>query len=181
MKKILLICLIALTSINAGEYLISKDGLNESGGYGGFAYQAMQVDGKTTVLAGGGGSWVINDQFHMGFSGYSNASERIQKGKDRFSYGTINLGWSSNMPTVYSPYVFLSLGSGNMSNKTQDTEDQFSAIGLNAGVQLKVTQWFRIVPFVGYTIISFNNNDHYENSDFGGLNYGMQFNFGSWK
>ena len=60
-------------------------------------------------------------------------------------------------------------------------KSKFSVVALNVGMQLKITKWFRLVPFIGYTNINFNNNNHYKNSDFGGLNYGLQFNFGIWK
>lgn len=188
MKKILLICLMALTSISADEYLISADDMGKSGGYGGFSFQNMKINGKTTTLTGGRGTWVIGDKYHIGFGGYSDASNDNDNYNDNvykrngFSYGFLSLGWSSGAPTIYNPYAFLSLGFGNMNDKLiRNTQSMFSAIGLSAGVQLKITKWFRLVPFIGYTYINFNNNNYYKNSDFGGLNYGLQFNFGSWR
>ena len=179
MKKLFLICLIALTSINADKYLISE---GKIGGYLGFFGRHMQIDGKTTSIPSGNWMLVVDDTYSIGFG--SHLGDKEKKGAEhRFDYSALHLGWNYSMSSYYNPYILILLGAGSIDDKETKyiRDNTFDFKGLSLGVQIKITTWFRIAPFIGYTNIQFDKNSNYKDSDFGGLDYGVQFNFGTWR
>jgi len=187
MRKIISLLVVSfafITFVNANEYLFSGDNI-KSGGFGEFGIQDMKVRNKNTILNGVGGAWVINDNYFLGLSSYSNDYQE----NANFSYVGLYLGWMMPTSGFYSPIISTTIGYGNTMNSSSYSDNIisdeklniFKLFALNAGIQIKITKWFRLVPFAGWTVVEFSNNKKYKNSDFGGFNYGISFNFGKWK
>lgn len=141
MKKIILTILVAMSAtitMNADEYLFSSAEF-KSGGFGGFGFSSMKVNGKTTNLTSGGGGWVINDTFYVGGRGYS-SRENVGE-KNRFSYGGVELGYMHTSSSFYNPFISVIYGYGGIGDKHNSDDNykyELSSTSIETGVQIKV-------------------------------------------
>lgn len=60
-----------MSPVFAQEETILKGGIRESGGFGGPTLKIARVRGVSSVIIGGRGGWIINNQYVIGGGGYA--------------------------------------------------------------------------------------------------------------
>ena len=182
MKKIFfMLSIVFSTYLSADSYILS-DTKASYGGYGGVNMHIMKTNKKDFSLVGGSGVFVFNKKYTLGGFGYSEFNK-----ENYINYGGIRLGYIYTTSSIIDPFINLSFGFGNISKDIEDIKakhnekSKFSTIDIDVGIDFKMTKWFRISPYIGHTSTTFANNDLYLNDNYGGMTYGIYFNFGSWK
>jgi len=197
MKKYFILLLAIGSILLADDYILSGQNV-KLGGFGGPRAKMMNIDGKSQFINGGGGSITFSDSFSLGVYGYGDFENDYAPYVDNiiymskytgYGYAGIYAGYSMQTDSVFQPTINIGVGYGATKNDAHAGTrllgsrlvDTFSLIEANIGVQIKILPWFRIYPYAGYTMTTLQDNSKYENEDFSGINYGIEFNFGKWR
>lgn len=75
--------------------MLSSASIYAQGGFGGVRYKADITPYGGMMLIGGGGAWVINENFYLGGAGYGSVNSLNVEGAtlSSFGYGGLNLGF----------------------------------------------------------------------------------------
>lgn len=135
------------------------------GGYGGPSVKVININSKTVVLSGGSGAFAFNDNFSLGGFGYGNNDNNHNDKNITNSFSGIIFGYNVPTTSSYSPSLSILLGHSRFEGV------QSTMVNINLGVQLKMFEWLRIEPNIGYAQTDIK---------LGGLAYGLNFMFGYW-
>lgn len=192
MKRLVLLAGLLLCTLPVAaqtETLVGDD--FQSGGYGAPIWKVTTVAGKTTVMSGGRGAWVINRTYSLGGGGFSLVSdletdEVSTDGKPlflRMSYGGLELGYMHRTAKLVHLVFHLTMGGGTVelrehSPSKEEASDNFYALEPSLGVDANVTTWFRLGAGVSYLVPLGAELDPFDASDFGGPGAVLVLKFG---
>jgi hypothetical protein len=139
MKKFLSILLILSTTLFADQYEIQSliSGDISHGGYGGPVLKFTEMNNSYSVLIGGRGGWIINDQFVIGGGGYGLSNDipvNLGTTKERylnFGYAGLELGYilASNSILHIDFNALFGAGGVGYRNSVFDDDDDWDDCG----------------------------------------------------
>lgn len=199
MKKVLsllLLSFIAIPALAQEETLVAGD--LESGGFGGPVIKVGSFNGKTGILVGGRGGWIINHTFIIGLGGYGLTNRVLANSTGPLGERYMNLGYGG-LELEYIPesnkLVHLSfmalIGAGGVTYRNNDWEDwhwpdddsryradAFFIAEPQVNATLNITSWFRMSGGVSYRFVEGLESNISTNKDLSGLSGGLTFRFG---
>ena len=127
MKKLVLLCLLAMCALNvqARDSLISGKNTTH-GGFGGPQFGITQINGDTEFVAGGGGAWLVNSRFFLGGRGYGVGSSMKDAGNLDFGYGGLWFGYIMRPASVVNFSADVTLGAGGLADGSDTTHHNHS-------------------------------------------------------
>lgn len=181
-----LILIASVVSAQKEETLLGK--ARVSGGFGGPFMVQSRGDGS--VGWGGGGGVVVGSFFLGGFGQGESFGTRVIQGVDHelsLGVGGIWLGVTYPTHKLVHPYGSLKLGWGGLSLSPRERpnnrgfNDAVFVVLPEAGLELNVVDWFRLVGHVGYRWV--NGVDglggHVRADAFNSVVWGVTLRFGS--
>jgi hypothetical protein len=150
----------------------------------------MGLGNDMTTSVGGGGGLVINNFFiggyGMGSIDFEQLIEEDKIDKIELGHGGFWLGYTLAPHRVIHLYSSARLGWGALDidvtddSTFPDNSDNVFVLTPELGLELNVTQWFRISGAVGYRYVDGVNESlgNYQSDDFNGLLANLTFRFG---
>jgi len=183
-QTILSILMVAMSTITYGqtETLISND--IDYGGFGGPIMEFSQINGTTVADVGGGGGLVINN-FFVGGYGLGNDAASVTFEDELydidFGHGGFWFGLSTPQHKLIHAYASFRVGWGEVElkkNGDREYEDNLLALAPELGVEVNITDWFRLGFTGGYRSVSgVDNLPVLDNSDFTGMYGALTFRY----
>lgn len=189
MKKNVSTLILSLTliwTVQAQEETLF-DNLNVHGGFGGPILEIGLADNISTAVGGGGGV-LVGDFF---FGGYGMGNTQDNEFSHDGNIERLDLGHGGLWLGVYAPsdkvihfYGSTRLGFGEIDNAEDegiftDIEDNVFVLTPEAGLEVNIAPWFRLVGTVGYRwVTGAEDNRFYSGEDFSGAFAGLTFRFG---
>ena len=187
---IVALCLTWLASGRAQEETLAGEG-SESGGFGGPVLKITPIRGKTGILIGGRGGWIINHSFILGGGGYGLASNigAATPGPGGepyvdFGYGGVELEYVHNWDKLMHWSVGLLVGGGGVGYKNENgSSGQYSKGFFTmepwVNANMNVTHFFRISIGVSYRWVTGSDSPAASNADLSGVAGILLLRFGS--
>lgn len=183
----LFICCLGLCfSLNAQDRtqtLFSEE--NSYGGFGGPIIEFSKINGTTVGDVGGGGGFVVNGFFLGGYGLGNDGAQVVVENETldiHFKHGGFWLGYAFKQNKLVHPYTSFRIGWGETELKQNDEkfyEDNLLALAPEIGLELNITNWFKIVAAAGYRSISgIDNLPVLTNEEFSGMYGALTFRFG---
>ena len=191
MKQLLLSlgCLLLVASMHAQhETLFSR--ARVVGGFGGPLLEFGDIKGEFVTSVGGGGGVIIDNFFIGGYGVGSVENIRYNfNGNNDFqmdlAHGGLWLGYTPQSFQLFHPYVSTKIGWGFADFResrigfNRSTGDGIFVLTPEAGFELNLTKFFRLVGTVGYRwVTDVDQLEDYSNSDFRSLTGQLTFRFG---
>jgi hypothetical protein len=188
----LFLCLMGTSALAAqnDETLIS--GKIESGGFGALVLKLTEIDGKTAIMSGGRGGWIINHTFVVGGGGYGLVNnikpEGISSEKDlllEMGYGGLEFEYIANSQRLIHYSIYTLIGGGSVEYRERDhpfeevyASDGFFVAEPGVSFELNVTKCFRVSLGTSYCYINGVDLEGMSNSDLRGLSANLTLKFG---
>jgi len=162
------------------------------GAFGGPFVEYHKILGEEGVMVGGGGALQFKRFFFGGYGIGTDAPETSYNANTyavKFGHGGFWLGYTVPSHKLFHLYISARPGWGNIrfkedredNNKDSIYSDRVFVFTPEVGVEVNVTDWFRIAATGGYRLVA--DVDHlpaaYSNEDFSGFMGGLTFRFGS--
>ncbi len=167
------------------------------GCFGGPIVQGTIMNGKVYAMGGGEGAVILNHQFIIGFSGKALGTPIMTAGNTGLylGYGGLMLGYVFLPDQMLHPYIKTTIGAGGITevsdpwsyyhNHNDNTNDfvrnamPFFALDGEAGLELNVTRWMKVIAFAGYHYIygPFDISG-IKDTDLQGIDFGVKLQFG---
>lgn len=140
------------------------------------------------VPAAGGGGGVFLDDFFIGGYGIGGLDFRdpavdLNNYRMKLSHGGFWFGYNHNQDKVIHLYASAKLGWGDIDVKFNGSgdkpNDNIFVVQPEAGIEVNLFRWFKLVGTVGYRAVSgVNEIETHTNSDFSGVTGALTFRFG---
>lgn len=146
MKKLFVVAALFALTVSLGiaqtetktKTLFSSSGETRHSGFGEFAPKVTSFDGKTSLLLGGGGAWLVNNQFYLGGAGFGlvpgnektflmknrNGIDTTVDGRVYMGYGGLMIGYIYNAEEIFHLSGQVLFGVGGLT--AQDNDDLFN-------------------------------------------------------
>ena len=190
---LLFLCMMVTSALAAksDETLIS--GEVEHGGFGGPVVKLTEINGRTGILVGGRGGWIINHTFVLGGGGYGLASDikakEIGLGTILYldmGYGGLELEYVVNSPKLIHLSFHTLIGAGSIGYRERDdhfewdddSDDIFFVAEPGANLMLNVTEFFRIGLGFSYRFINGVDLEGLSDSGLDGVSTNLTLKFG---
>ncbi len=158
------------------------------GGFGGPLLEFGNIKGDFVTSVGGGGG-VIIDNFFIGGYGIGSIENLHYRFDNDFrmdlAHGGLWLGYTPQSFKVFHPYFSTKIGWGfadfreSRFGPTFSNGDGIFVLTPEAGLELNLTKFFRIVGTVGYRwVTDVDQLEDYSNKDFQSLTGQLTFRFG---
>lgn len=161
------------------------DGNIDYGGFGGPMIEFSNINGQLVGDVGGGGGLVINSFFVGGYGlGNDGASVTIEEElyDIDFGHGGFWLGAALPQHKLFHAYASFRVGWGEVEleqNGDKMYDDNLLALAPELGIELNVTDWFKLGFSGGYRMVSgLDNLPVLDDSDFTGAYGALTFRFG---
>ena len=187
---ILLLCLGGFAVVSAQEEtLIGQE--FENGGFGGPVLKITPIHGKTGILLGGRGGWIINHSFILGGGGYGlvsniTASKPGPWGEPyiNFEYGGLELEYIHRWERLMHLSFGLLVGGGSVgvrrgNGSESGDKDAFFTMEPWVNGNLNVTDFFRISVGASYRWVSGSHSSAASDSELSGAAAMLLLRFGS--
>ncbi|TAL63493.1 MAG: hypothetical protein EPN88_12210 [Bacteroidetes bacterium] len=183
MKKNLsvLVALLMSVSINAQVQTPERDN-TPSGGYGGPVFKVGTFNGKTGLLSGGRGAWILNHQVAIGGGSYSLSSDikldKLSSNENplymNLSYQGFEIEYIHNSEKMVNWTVHTMIGGGSVRLLEHNPDvsidkDMISIIEPGINIDINVCNWFRIGIGASYRIASGLDMTELSNFDINGF------------
>ena len=153
-------CSYSLFSQDKTQTLFSNE--NSYGGFGGPIVEFSNINGVTVGDTGGGGAFSVNDFFVGGYGLGNSGSQVAITGTDEvydihFNHGGFWLGYTYKKHQLFHLYSSFRIGWGKTELKRNDEKfysDNLLALAPELGLELNVTNWFKVAFSGGYRNIS---------------------------
>lgn len=187
-KELLLFVLLfisTLPSFSQSETLFSD--VDEVVGFGGPIVEFSAFKGEVVPAVGGGGGVFLNDFFIGGYGigglDFRDPSIELDNYRMKLNHGGFWLGYNHNQDKVLHFYGSAKLGWGGIDVKYNGAgerpNDNVFVIQPEAGVEVNLFRWFKLVGTVGYRAVTgVNEIETQNNSDFSGITGALTFRFG---
>jgi hypothetical protein len=192
MKKNLLV-LVALfmgVSIKAHEQTPRSDNI-PCGGYGGPVFKVGTFNGKTGLLSGGRGAWIINHQVAIGGGSYSFISDirsdKLSSNENPLymdlSYGGFEIEYIHKSEKMVNWTVHTLIGGGTVEllehNPTATiATDKIFIVEPSLNININISNWFRIGLGISYRLSMGLDLVEISHSDINGFSSQIIFKFG---
>ena len=158
---------------------------NSYGGFGGPIVEFSNITGTLVGDVGGGGAFVVND-FFVGGYGLGNDGAQIELTDQlydiKFRHGGFWLGYSFMDHKLVHLYSSFRIGWGEVELRQNDEKfysDNLLSLAPELGIELNVTNWFKVGFTGGFRNISgLDNLPELTNDDFTGMFGAITFRFG---
>ncbi len=187
---ILLLSALALVSAQAQQETLVGQGF-ESGGFGGPVLKITPINGKTGVLLGGRGGWILNHSFVIGGGGYGLVSDIAATTPGpggepfiNFAYGGLELEYIHQWTKLLHSSFGVLIGAGGVGTRLENgsnSGDSKSFFTMEPWVNgnLNVTDFFRISAGVSYRWVTGANSPAASDGDLSGVAGILLLRFGS--
>ncbi|MEM1123563.1 MAG: hypothetical protein AAGJ18_24200 [Bacteroidota bacterium] len=187
MKKLLILVVTLLVNISLfaqSETLFSNVSIS---GFGGPTFAVSQLNGESTIFAGGGGGAIIGNFFIGGYGEGGSLSNTTIAGEFYdldLGYGGLWLGYSIASRKAIHPFVSVKLGSGSVDlfsvdNNRTTSSDNIQVVIPEVGIEFNFTSWMRLVTHVGYREVGgLGNGNIIDKNAVTGVTGGLTLRFG---
>ncbi len=187
---IFLLSLGAITTVFAQQETLVGNGF-ESGGFGGPVVKITPLRGKTGVLVGGRGGWIINHTFIIGGGGYGLVSdiEAATTGPSgepflNFGYGGVELEYIHEWDRLVHLSFGLLVGGGSVGcrhGNGSNTGEERSFFTMEPWINgnLNVTDFFQISAGVSYRWVTGSHTPYASDNELSGVAGILLLRFGS--
>lgn len=197
MKQVVIFFLLfAPVFIYPQEETLVETGEIESGGYGALSVDFSKIAGKSGVLVGGYGGWLINHTFLIGGGGYGLANhilapQSVQSDPNnllyvKLGYGGFMMEYIGNSQKLIHYTIQTLIGGGGASYALKDQFDvnehknsPFFVWELGVNGEINIVEYFRLCIGAKYRLISGVSITGLKSSDFSGITADISFKFGS--
>ncbi len=145
-----------------------------SGGYGGPELRVSRLAGRTALLVGGRGGWVVNRHFVLGVGGFGSATTgvrtgwRLPSGREArlaMGYGGVDLGWVTRPARLVHLTANVLVGAGGATygdgragdaapDRAERPSDAFAVLEPGLAAELNVTPHLRVAAGASYRQVS---------------------------
>lgn len=187
MKRFYLLLICAFLSTTAfsqkTQTLFSDE--NSYGGFGGPIVEFSNINGELIGDVGGGGGFVVNN-FFVGGYGLGNDGAKLELQDQlydiKFRHGGFWLGYSFMDHKLVHLYSSFRIGWGEVElnqNEEKFYSDNLLSLAPELGIELNVTNWFKVGFSGGIRNVSgIENLPELNNDDFTGFYSAITFRFG---
>ena len=170
--------------------------VNRIGAFGGPIFEYSDLDEDVETTGGGGGAIVLNDFF---LGGYGIGTYKLNKvftdtlsinfrENVKFKHGGFWIGYVPKQHKVIHPFTSLKIGWGKArydlfnttaDDKTLEIDDNIFVLTPEAGIELNVFSFFRIVATAHYRLVNgVDKLDNFSNDDLSGFGGSLTLRFG---
>lgn len=186
----LLLCCLMFAPARAQEETLAGPG-SSNGGFGGPVLKVTPINGKTGILLGGRGGWIINHTFIIGGGAYglltNIAADAPGPGGEPyidFSYGGVELEYVHQWDRLMHLSFGLLVGGGSLrcrQSNGSNSGDGLSFFTMEPWVNgnLNVTDFFRVSVGVSYRWVTGANSPAASDGDLSGVTGILLLRFGS--
>lgn len=163
-----------------------------SGGYGGFFWKIGSINGKSGIMAGGRGAWIINHKFAIGGGGSGlvvdmETNQLSENGKTLYldvDWGGIEFEYIHDSDKMFHWTIHTLFGSGSARLIEHDPEmtfetDTFWLVEPSFNMDMNVFKSFRIGVGISYRATMNLSVGEISSADINGLSALIIFKFGS--
>lgn len=182
---LLIFCLFTFQGFGQSETLFSD--VDQVVGFGGPIVEFSGFNGEVIPAVGGGGGIFLDDFFIGGYGlgglDFRDPSVDLDNYRMKLSHGGFWLGYNHNKDKVIHFYGSAKLGWGDIDVKFNGPgarpSDNIFVVQPEAGLEVNLFRWFKLVGTVGYRAVSgVNEIETHSNSDFSGVTGALTFRFG---
>lgn len=190
LRSIVVLCILGFTPTYAQQETLVGGGF-DSGGFGGPVLKITPVNGKTGVLVGGRGGWVINHTFILGGGGYALVTDIAAdtpgpSGEPfiAFAYGGVELEYVHQWDRLMHLSFGLLTGGGGVgfrhsNGSTSGESKSFFTMEPWVNGTVNVTDFFQISAGVSYRWVTGGDSPAATDSDLSGVAGVLLLRFGS--
>lgn len=180
-NSILLLFLLATTlSLHAQrEQTLFNGGFDLTGIWGGSTNQSISVNDDFNLAHGGFFAFEINENFLIGWAGYSDDVGRDGRSIDIKGHDLL-IGYTFNSDRLIHPLFYLQTGSSKL--EVSDTgSDNVFVMQPTVGAEMNIARFFRLGLDAGYRFVNDVELADFTNKDFSGPMVNLRLKFGwSW-
>lgn len=176
------------------ETLVEGFSITHSGGYGGLSLRTSSIGGDFALLFGGYGGWFLNKKWMFGGGGYGMITQ-LDVPSAAAVGGRSDLHYDMGYGGFITEYILHSdrmlhltahmlIGGGGISQDLEGEPD-FESTGSNffvaepgAGVELNITDFFRLNGGLTYRLISGSDTPGIRDRDLSSMSFFLNFKFG---
>jgi len=176
------------------ETLVKGFSVTNSGGYGGLSLRTGSVGGDFALFFGGYGGWFLNKKWMFGGGGYGMITQ-LDVPQAAAVGGRQDLHYDIGYGGFITEYILRSdqmlhltahllIGGGGVSQDLEgepdfeNTGSSFFVAEPGAGVELNITDFFRINGGLTYRLASGSDTRGISDGDLSGMNFFLNFKFG---
>ncbi len=186
----LLLCFLAFASTHAQQETLAGHDLH-SGGFGGPVLKITPINGKTGILVGGRGGWIINHTFILGGGGYGLVTDIAAAAPGlsgetyvNFGYGGVELEYIHQWDKLMHLSFGLLVGGGGVGTRSSSGSNSGDSKGFFTmepwvNGNINVTDFFRISAGVSYRWVTGANSPAASDSNLSGVAGILILRFGS--
>lgn len=174
MKHLIKLSLISILAISASL------NLNAQGGFGGFHVNTEYNSAGSLIFFGGGGAWVINQNFYLGGAGYGalNSINTEDGELSSIGYGGFMLGYFRPLKNPkFRIGTDLLIGSGGY--KIEETSEDFYFVEPNLKLWYSPSSYIYLGAGVYYRAAFLNADALLNPSNLNNLGFKLTVNFGA--
>ncbi|WKN44779.1 outer membrane beta-barrel protein [Tunicatimonas pelagia] len=200
MKKLLILSVLAFSVTFAlaqeesqQETLVNGFQVTSVGGYGGPSFRTSSIGGDFALLFGGYGGVFINKKWMFGGAGYGMvtqldvppAAANGNRGRHYdMGYGGFLTEYILNSDRMLHLTAQMLIGGGGISHDIEgddleDTESNFFVLEPGVGVELNITDFFRVNGGFTYRLVSGSNTAGITDGDLSSMAFFLNLKFGS--
>lgn len=201
-KHWLIAALCLLAGLAHAEEMTLLSGKIQHGGYGAPVMKITTIDGRSSVLIGAQGAWILSHTFALGAGGFGLVSPpeytlptepaatpymRLVRRHLEFGYGGIFLSYIAHSDRLFHPVFDVMIGGGSLSlvegdynddNTHDGNTDNFMVVEPTVNAELNIVSFMRLTAGVGYRWCSGVSRFGYSTSDVNGLTGSVALKFG---
>ncbi|MEQ9438920.1 MAG: hypothetical protein RIG62_07710 [Cyclobacteriaceae bacterium] len=180
---------------NKQETLVNGFRITSSGGYGGPSLRSSTIRGDFALLFGGYGGWYVNKKWMFGGGGYGlvtqldvpeSASVRpTEELHYDMGYGGFMVEYILKSDRMLHLTTHMLVGGGGISQDlegepdlTEGTHSNFFVFEPGVGVELNITDFFRLNGGLTYRLISGSDTPGIQDKDLSSMAVFLNFKFG---
>lgn len=172
-------CLVFSANAQEGT-LFNKSPIRLSGVWAGPVNNLGDFGVDSEFGYGGHVLFEVNNDFLIGWSGYSDDFMSIGDNQVKMTGHDLLLGYTHKSDNTVHPTFYLQTGRGNL-NIEGESNDRVRVFQPSIGAEVNVTRWFRVGADIGYRSVSEVDHATLTNSDLSSAFVGLKLKFGwSW-
>lgn len=160
--------------------LFNNSPIKLSGIWGGPINNLGDLGSDTDFNYGGHLVFEVNNDFLIGWTGYSDDFMDIGDSEVKMTGSDLLLGYTHKSDNTIHPTFYLQTGRGNL-KVNGESNDRVRIFQPSVGAEANITRWFRAGVDIGYRSVSGVDHATLTNSDLSSAYVGLRLKFGwSW-
>nr|WKN37930.1 outer membrane beta-barrel protein [Tunicatimonas sp. TK19036] len=179
---------------NEQETLVNGFRITSSGGYGGPSLRSSTINGDFALLFGGYGGWYVNKKWMIGGGGYGLVTQLKVPASESaipnealhydMGYGGLMVEYIFRSDRMLHLTTHMLVGGGGITQDLEgtpdltDTHSNFFVFEPGAGLELNITDFFRLNGGLTYRLVSGSDTPGIQDRDLSSMAVFLNFKFG---